>query len=712
MNIKKVRWVSNKDLTIVMPANTDKVNESIYLRKTFTAEENVKKAELNICALGLGVCHINGKPVTEDVLSTLYTAYDKRVLYNVYDVTELIKRGENAIGVHVGNGFYNDNAKVWNDMMAPWRATPRLAVELNIEYESGITKTIFTDDTWKTEKGPCIYNHMRQGERYDANLRADGYSEPDFDDNSWQNAIAVAAPGGVLEKNDSLPIRVCKVIKPISKTGDIYDFGENISGWANIKLTGEKGQTVSVKYDEALNENGDFVNANSIFINNPIMMNNEDIFICSGKENEEYRPQFCYHGFRYVKVENAPENLEITAEFVHTDFDVVGEFATSNEMLNKIHDMSIRSILSNFVGLPTDCPHREQNGWTGDALISCDQTLMNFDANKAYYKWLNDFKDAQRPSGQLPGIIPSPGWGYNWGSGPGWDSALILMPYKIYLITGDMSIIKNMWDNMTLYMDYMEAMETRDGTVCYGLGDWASPDKDSTCPTEVVETATYYADLSAMAYMAKLLGKDSEVWEKKAVRVRNAWRNCFLDKDEYKKYQAYYAIAIYNGLLDDSEVAVYAKNLAELVKSRDYHIYCGIIGAKALFDALSNNGYADVVYKMVVNPTYPGYGWWVKNGMTTLCEYWDMKMSKNHHMYSEVENWFYRHIAGIRFERDGLIIKPCLLDDVPEFKAHHRGISVERNGNRIHIKTDRKVSIIINGTSKEYMQGEYSFDIN
>ncbi len=709
--MKKTKWISNKNLRDITPYSSDLVNESLYFRRLFTIKDEIKSADLCVCALGLGVYYINGQRITDRVLDTPYTAYHKRVIYNSYDVTSYLKKGDNAIGIHVGNGMYNNNALTWNDMMAPWRSGPKLAVKLTIKYTSGNIDTITTDELWKTTYGPCLYNHMRQGEKYDASLKQEGFTQAEFDDSSWENAIIVRGPGGVLEKNICPPVRVCETIKPVSKVGNIYDFGVNISGWVKIKLTGRKGQSVSITYDEALNENGDLLCGNNRFFSSPVMLQNQDIFICSGKENEEFNPEFNYHGFRYVKIENAPENIEVVAQFVHTDFEVVGEFVTDNPLINKIHEISLRSILSNYVGIPTDCPHREQNGWTGDALCSVDQTFMNYNANNSYFKWLNDFKDAQRPSGQLPGIIPSAGWGYNWGSGPAWDSALILIPYKAYIITGDKSMMENMWDNMTLYIDYLESMERSDGTICFGLGDWCPPNESFVLPTEVTDIGFYYYDLKVMSYMADVLDKDSTVWEEKAKRIKEIWRNKFLNNKELKKYQAYYAVAIYFGLVNEQETKDFVEELVGLTKSNDYHIDCGFIGIKAIFDVLSDNGYADILYKMVTNPTYPSYAWWVNNGMTTLCETWDMKASRNHHMFSEVENWFYKHIAGINFGTDGLTIKPSFIDEIQNFNARYKNIYTKKVGNQFTVKIDRKAKILINGICKEYQPGEYTFEI-
>lgn len=686
--LSESKWITTKFLPDMLPASFDQSDRSIYLRRSFSVSEKPVSAILNICMLGLGECAINEQLVTDDVLTTPYTCYDKRVIYQTYDVTSLINLGENAIGIHVGNGFYNNNMSTWNDCMAPWRDKPKATLELVLTYESGRTESIRTDAQWKTYLGPCLYNHMRQGEIFDASQVQHGFDNIGFDDSDWAGAIYTHAPGGVLSSEKTVPIRVKQVLKPIACNNNIYDFGVNISGWAKIKVTGAKGQKIVLSYAESLNDDGSINDTNKVFINREgKMLPGRDEYVCGGNSDEEYHAAFCYHGFRFVEVENAPEQFEIEAQFIHSDIEQIGSFCCSDDMLNKIHDASVRATLSNFVGIPTDCPQREQNGWTGDALWSCDQTLMNFDAAEAYLKWFRDFKDVQRPNGQLPGIIPTAGWGYNWGSGPAWDSSLILMPYKIYLSTGKEQIIEELWENMVKYMAFIES-KANDYIVNFGLGDWCHPYPEDVCPTEVTDTAYFYADCITMAKMAKLMGENSAVWEEKAENVRNAWRNNFLNDKNLLKYQTYYACAIYQGLLNEEEAAEYAKSLAELVIKNNYHFDCGTLGMKYIFDALSENGYCDVIYKAITNPTFPSYAYWINNGMTTLCEEWDMHNSQNHHMYSEVDNWFYRYLGGIKFTDDGLVIEPVYLEDVDYVKATHKGVCVERNGKNISVKLD------------------------
>ncbi len=684
---------------------------SFYFRKAFDLEKTPKNAKLYICALGLGVCRINGNNVTDEVYSTPFTKYDARVLYQSYDVTKLVKKGKNAICVHVGNGMYNNSMKTWNDSTQSWRAQPKLAAKLIVTYDDNSSFVLETDKTWKTTDGAYTYNMARMGAVYDARLVKSGCDTADFDDSNWESVHKIHEPGGILEPMEMPPCRVCKVFSPVTCKNGVYDFGINMSGRARIKLNGAEGQEVILRYAERIYENGDIDTHNTNQIhereNSPLM--NEDRIICSGRE-DEYASDFVYYGFRYVKVENAPDNFKITAEFIHTDFDTVGEFICNDEMLNKIHRACVQSTLSNYMWIPTDCPHREQNGWTGDALWSSEQTLMNFDAVDAYKKWLRDIKDCQRPNGQLPGIVPTSNWGYNWGSGPAWDSAFILIPWYIYRNTGDKSIIKELWDSLELYMGYLERMS--DNYIAdFGLGDWCALVRSDCCPTCVTDTAYFYADCVAMSKMAKAIGKDSSKWDDTAEKVKKAWRDAFMNDDSLKQHTTYYSTAIYHGLLEKEEIPEFAKKLAQIVIDDNYHIKCGTLGVKYIFTALSENGYMDVLYKAVTNPEMPSYAYWINNGATGLCEHWRMRSSNNHHMFSEIDNWLYKYIGGICLNEDGVVIAPRLLDEVSCFKVSYKEITVERKENILNIILPCEAVFLFNNNRLELEKGEYSFNL-
>ncbi len=680
------------------------------LRGRFVLDKQPVRGSLAVCGLGLGEYYINGQSATTDVLTTPYSQYDKTVYYSVYDVSALLRRGENVFAAMLGNGMYNDIAATWDFEKAPWRHHPKLLMQLDITFSDGTCRTVVSDTSFVWADGPITFNHARCGEHFDARLEPNGWTTLPFDDSGWQHVAVCRAPGGLLQEANMPPIRVTQTL-PAKKIGDsLYDLGQNISGWVQITTRGPAGQEIILTYAERLGADGsiDADNINRFNHTAP----HQDRYILRGGKTERWHPRFAYHGFRYVEVTGAPAKFSLEGMVVHTDLPIIGEFSCGCDMLNRIHSATRWSTLCNFHGIPTDCPHREQNGWTGDACLSAEQSLMNYDMNASYQKWLADIRDAQRPSGQIPGIVPTGGWGYDWGSGPAWDAALILIPHYVYQYTGDMTAIWQCWQSMQRYMDFIASM-AEDDIVCFGLGDWCAPKETDVCDTAVTDTAYYYVFAKTMAACAALLGEDAAPYASLAEQIRSKFRARFLrDGVIDNGGQTATACGIYQGLYDPDECPAAAKRLAELVRDNGYHIDCGILGAKYIFSALAEYGYDDVLYRMVTNPTYPSYAHWINSGMTTLCEDWGMENSLLHHMYSEVELWFYRYLAGIRPAKPGfseVIIQPHFLPDVGWVKARHRDIVVKWDADKLTIQTPVPAVLRMDGREEDLAPGSYIF---
>ena len=503
-----------------------------------------------------------------------------------------------------------------------------------------------------------------------------GWNAPGYDDSSWAAAEVVAGPKGALRAQMLPPPKSWKPSRPVSiaepKPGVfIVDMGQNIAGWAQLKVAGPAGTRVVMRYGERLDPQG-LLDTGTIDMHvhsGPFQIG---IYILKGKGEEVWEPRFTYYGFRYVEVSGFPgkptlENFR--GRIVHTAFHDAGSFACSNELLNKIQLLTLRSYRGNFVdGYPTDCPHREKNGWTGDAHLAAEQAMYNFDNTAGYEKWMNDFKDEQRPDGNLPGIVPTSGWGYQWGNGPAWDSAYVLIPWYLYEYCGDTRVLAEHYDGMRRYVDFMTA-KAKDHLVSHGLGDWVPANTET--PTVVTSSGYYYVDARIVAKAAAMLGKTDDA--KKYNALADAIRRSF-NKTLYKGDGVYangsqtaLSCAVYQGLVEPKEKDRVMAELAANVKRCNDHLDTGILGAKYLFHALSDNGQHDLAYRIATQTTPPSYGDWIRRGATTLWEDWGDGASRNHIMFGDISAWFYETLGGINVD-----------PRQPGVQAHHHSTAAGR----------------------------------
>lgn len=662
-------------------------------RKTFDVCAGLEKATLYLCGLGYQDAYINGNEISNEVLSPGFTAYDKTVLYSTYDITAQLAEGKNVMGVMLGNGFYNSFTKdVWDFSHAAWRHHPKMIAQIHLYYQDGTQDIIASDSTWKCANGPVIFNAVRNGEFYDARLEVEGWNCQEYDDHHWSHVKIAKAPGGSLRAASCNPIRITGTLpaKSVRKIGEgqyIVDFGENISGWVKLQVHGERGSEIRIRYGEELDSQGHL----DVSCINLYVLSGEfqtDTYILKGKGTEIWHPRFTYHGFRYVEITSPYVEMTedmLTACIVHTDFHNTGTFECSNVLLNSIQTMSRKSLLYNFHSIPTDCPHREKNGWTGDMLLSAEQMLYNFDGAANLWKWLGDFKDAQRASGQLPGIIPTPGWGYHWGSGPAWDSAIIIIPWNMYLYHGDEAILEYMYENMKRYMDFMESM-SEGYILSFGLGDWCPPQYVNglpQCPVEVTDTAYFYSNARIMKKVSGILGKAEE--EKYYNTLADEIQTTFIAKfinistgEVSTPCQTSQACALYHGLAEGAlGEKVFAK-LVSCVMEKECFIDCGILGTKYILNVLSQFGRTDLAYRMVTKTECPSWGYWIEQGATTLWETWGQTptTSKNHHMFSCISEWFYKYLAGIQYDElqpgfKHIVICPQVVSDLHFVRAEY-----------------------------------------
>ena len=482
-------------------------------------------------------------------------------------------------------------------------------------------------------------------------------------------------------------------------------------------MQGKAGTTVTLKYGEKLKDGlVDQSNIDGLVASAPFQT---DKYILKGQGMETWQPRFVYHGFQYVEVHGFPgtptaENL--TAVAVNTSFPQIGEFSCSNELLNRIQHNTLWSYMNNFVGYPTDCPQREKNGWTGDAHLAAEAGLFNFDARAAYVKWMQDMADEQRPSGEVAAIIPTGGWGYYWGNGPAWDSAFLLIPWYVYLYTGDEAIIRKNYSQMKRYVDFLTREKSDDGIVSWGLGDWCPA--ETKTPSNITSTAYYYVDACLISEFARILNKREEAQKYAALaeKIRTAFVQKFVDLKSGavgRNSQTALGCAIYQGLLEAKDAEPVIERLVKAIRKNGGKPDFGILGSKYVANALAEYGRADIAYGMIDRTDYPGWGHWVEQGATTLWENWDGGSSLSHIMFGDVSAWFYKNIGGIQPDpkRPGFkhfFIRPFFPPDLTWARTKHETMygSIKSEWMREAGFIKLTISIPVNTTATVVLNGE------
>jgi alpha-L-rhamnosidase len=471
------------------------------------------------------------------------------------------------------------------------------------------------------------------------------------------------------------PVRAERIIKPARITEPkpgvcVFDFGQNFAGFAELNLGNRRLQKepgahssvceITLRYSERLDKNG-MIERSDIDKHVLKLDTNQtfqtDTYILDSAHGHDARsiqhpPRFSYHGFQYIELTGFPgrPGLDtLRGVFIHSDIPVAGEFECSNPLFNKIWKAAGWSYLSNLQGIPTDCPHREKNGWTGDAHLAAEQGLFNFAPEAVYTKWIGDLADEQRPTGELPGIVPTSGWGYKWGNGPAWDSAFLLIPFHLYQYSGDERILREHYEGLKRYVDYLTS-KAKDGIVSIGLNDWAP--WETKTPAEITSTAYYFRDSQIVSLAAALCDKPEEArkYAELAQSIKAAFSKRFFNPDTAiygNGSQTALSCALYQGLVEPANKDRVMSNLVAAIEKRNWHIDTGILGAKYLLNALLENGRADVAYRIANQKDQPSWGWWFEQGATTLWEQWNGTESRNHVMFGDISAWFYKALAGI-----------------------------------------------------------------
>ncbi len=734
----KGSWISDS-------RNIDK-KESAYFRKEFNIKKKIKKARVYIATAGLFELYLNGKKVGDHQLDPTYTRFDRRNLYVTHDVSDYLQQN-NAIGILLGNGWFNhQSTAVWYFHEAPWRARPMFCLDLKVTYEDGSKETFSSDTDWKNSSGSLIFNSIYTAEHQNAQLEQKGWNTSGFDDIKWKKSIVTSAPSNNIVAQalhpikNNLEIQAVKMRK-INPQKYIYDLGRNISGVSRIKVKGEAGTVLKVTHSELLDDRGELDLSNIIVHYRPTDDSDPfqtDIYTLSGEGSETFVPKFNYKGFQYIEVlSNRPIELtkqSVTGIFMHSAVPPVGKVSSSNPLINKLWSATNNAYLSNLFGYPTDCPQREKNGWTGDAHIAIEMGLYNFDGITVYEKWLADHRDEQQSNGVLPAIIPSSGWGYQWANGPDWTSSLAIIPWNVYLFYGDQKLLADCYDNIKRYVDHIT--EISPGYITHwGLGDWV-PVKSKT-PKQFTSSIYYYVDAKILANTAKLFGKedDYQKYSELATNIKEEINSRFFDPKTAiygSGFQTELSTALFWGIVPQEYIEKVANNLAKKVILDNSHIDVGLLGSKAILNALSENGHPDLAYEVATQDDFPSWGAWVKEGATTLFEDWKVDeerkgaMSRNHIMFGEIGAWFYKALGGIKPdpERPGfknILLEPHFVTGLEKFEAQHNGpygkilSSWKKNNGKIFydiiVPPNSSATLVINGR-EIYEKDRVKFSIN
>ena len=686
-----------------------------YFRKTFQVGKPIKEARAYIAVAGLYELYFNGERVGDHRLDPMYTRFDRRTLYVTHDVTDMMNWGANAIGVVLGNGWYNHQAMaVWNFDKAPWRGRPAFCLDLRITYEDGTVETIVSERDWKTSGGAITSNNIYTAEHYDGRLAQKGWSTVHFDDSDWRNVSYRSAPSQHIVAQALHPIRNVEEIQPKAMTrfNDstyLFDLGRNIAGVSKLTISGPAGTVVRLKHGERLDKEGRVDLSNIDVYYRPVDDTDPfqtDIVTLKGDEQETFMPSFNYKGFRYVEVTSSqPLQLDSTSlvgYFMHSDVPAIGQINSSNPLVDRISWATNNSYLSNLFGYPTDCPQREKNGWTGDGHFAIETALYNFDGITIYEKWMADHRDEQQPNGVLPDIIPTGGWGYGTANGTDWTSTIAIIPWNLYLFYGDTKPLSDNYEAIKKYVDY-SALISPDGLTSWGRGDWVPVKSKSSL--ELTSSIYYYVDVVILAKAAELLDKaqDHEHYSRLADLIKQAINDKYLDTETgvyASGTQTELSMPLMWHVVPEALVGKVARRLAERVQADGNHIDVGVLGAKAILNALSENGYADLAYILASRDTYPSWGAWIASGATTLLENWDLNatrdISDNHMMFGEIGAWFFKGLGGIKPDesRPGfkhVLIEPHFVAGLDHFEATFDGpygritSSWKRTGKRVVI---------------------------
>jgi alpha-L-rhamnosidase len=704
------------------------------LRKKISVPGPVARALLYTAGLGQYEFRINGAKVGNSELTPGWSDYRKTVFYDSYDVTSMLRSGANALGIMLGNGMYRvpETPGRYNKFTGSY-GPPKCIVQLHIELTNRESIDVISDGSWKTKPGPITFSSTYGGEDYDARRDIAGWDGASFDDAAWTPVSVAEGPGGMLRPELAPPIRVMRTYTSILRTEPkpgilVYDLGQNFAGWPAITVNGPAGATVKLIPGELLNPDGTVSQQSS---GEPQWYS----YTLKGAGTEQWHPRFSYYGFRYVQVEGSataahaqpelPKIITLRGEAVHTSSESVGTFESSDKLLNRIHELIVRAIENNAESLLTDCPHREKLGWLEETHLLAPSLLYDFELSGIYAATARNIADAQQVDGPKAGRVPEIAPQYvvfepNWGifdDSPEWGSAAVLAPWYVYERDGDMGHLLSHLEVMRGYVDYLST-RAHEGIISYGLGDWydigpGEPGVSKLTSPGFTPTAIYYQDLRVLQRTLAMAGKNDESrsYAEMADAVRHDFNARFYDaaKQRYDKgSQTAQAMPLTLGMVPEGEQAHVLDALIADIRAHQNHVTAGDVGYHYVVDALLQGGRSDVLYDMLERTDSPSYGYQLAQGATSLTEAWDANphSSQDHFMLGDVEEWFYRGLAGINVDfaaqpTSQLMLRPEVVGNLSWVRGRYVSAwgPVESYWRRGASQTDYEFTIPANATA-------------
>ena len=680
-----------------------------FLRKEFRLKNNIREARIYVTCHGLYQLNMNGEKVSDELFTPGWTSYHKRLQYQVYDVTKQVQAGRNAIGVILGDGWYRGHL-VWEGKKNLYGDKVALLLQMKVTYENGTEEYILSDDTWKAATGPILKSDIYNGETYDARLELNGWDKTGFNDKVWSGASKKDYGKKNLIASEGPAVRITQTIKPLSKIitprGElVFDLGQNIVGWVQLKLKSEAGTKITLKHAEVLDREGNF------YTDNLRAAKAEDHYIFKGDGMETYEPHFTFHGFRYVKVEDYPGEIsldDISCRVIHSDMKPTGDFECSEALINRLQKNIQWGLRGNFLDVPTDCPQRDERlGWTGDAQAFAPTACFNMDVAAFYTKWMKDFIADQNDDGAVPWVVPmvvkggaGTGWSHGYGAA-GYADAAIIIPWTVYQVYGDKKILETQYESMKAWVEFMRK-QSGDAYLFnkgFHFGDWlayATTQSDypgATTDKDLIGTAYYYYSTCLLQKIAGVLGKEHDAGDYSVLKekIKNAFQREFMTPTGRlsSNTQTAYVLALAFNLVPENLKASAAGRLADDIRKFG-HITTGFLGTPLICHVLTENGYPDLAYMLLFRKEYPSWLYPVTMGATTIWERWDGirpdssfqsagMNSFNHYAYGAVGNWLYTKVAGISIDPEfpgykHFIIKPYLTDKLSYARAEYHSV--------------------------------------